>query len=194
MGSEMCIRDRAVPFRNYVAQARLGISEPEHENFFRQMLGDISEPTLPYGLQDVQGDARGISEVSLPLPAALSRRLRAQARQLGVSAASLFHMGWAQVLAVLAGKEQVVFGTVLMGRMQGSHDTDRALGIFINTLPFRVDVDAQDLRTGVKATHARLTTLLRHEHAPLALAQRCSGVVAPTPLFSALLNLSLIHI
>ncbi|SFP36146.1 non-ribosomal peptide synthetase [Pseudomonas sp. NFPP28] len=179
---------QAVPFRNYVAQARLGISEQAHEHFFRQMLGDISEPTLPFGLSDVQGDARGITEAHLALPAALSQRLRAQARQLGVSAASLFHLAWAQVLGVLAGKEQVVFGTVLMGRMQGSHDTDRALGIFINTLPFRVDVGREDVRTGVKATHARLTTLLRHEHAPLALAQRCSGVVAPTPLFSALLN------
>ncbi len=107
---------------------------------------------------------------------------------MGVSAASLFHLGWAQVLGALAGKQQVVFGTVLMGRMQGSHDTDRALGIFINTLPFRVDVDGQDVRAGVKATHGRLTTLLRHEHAALALAQRCSGVTAPTPLFSALLN------
>ncbi len=179
---------QAVPFRNYVAQARLGISEQEHEGFFRQMLGDISEPTLPFGLHDVQGDARGIAEAHLALPSALSQRLRAQARQLGVSAASLFHLGWAQVLGVLAGKEQVVFGTVLMGRLQGSHDTDRALGIFINTLPFRVDVGAEAVRDGVKATHARLTTLLRHEHAPLALAQRCSGVVAPTPLFSALLN------
>ncbi len=179
---------QAVPFRNYVAQARLGISEQEHESFFRQMLGDISEPTLPFGLQDVQGDARGILEVSVPLPAELGQRLRAQARQLSVSAASLFHMGWAQVLGALSGKQHVVFGTVLMGRMQGSHGTDRALGIFINTLPFRVDVDGQDVRSGVKATHTRLTTLLRHEHAPLALAQRCSGVVAPTPLFSALLN------
>jgi arthrofactin-type cyclic lipopeptide synthetase C len=179
---------QAVPFRNYVAQARLGTREQEHESFFRQMLGDISEPTLPFGLHDVQGDARGIAEVHLALAPALSQRLRAQARQLGVSAASLFHMGWAQVLGVLSGKEQVVFGTVLMGRLQGSHDTDRALGIFINTLPFRVDVGSEGVRAGVKATHARLTTLLRHEHAPLALAQRCSGVVAPTPLFSALLN------
>ncbi|MBS7842014.1 amino acid adenylation domain-containing protein [Pseudomonas fluorescens] len=179
---------QAVPFRNYVAQARLGTREEEHESFFRQMLGDISESTLPFGLHDVQGDARGIAEVHLALAPALSQRLRVRARQLGVSAASLFHMGWAQVLGVLSGKEQVVFGTVLMGRLQGSHDTDRALGIFINTLPFRVDVGNEGVRAGVKATHARLTTLLRHEHAPLALAQRCSGVVAPTPLFSALLN------
>jgi arthrofactin-type cyclic lipopeptide synthetase C len=179
---------RPVPFRNYVAQARLGISEAEHEVFFRDMLADIAEPTLPYGLQDVQGDGLGIAELSLPVNPLLGQRLRAQARQLGVSVASLFHLGWAQVLAVLTGKQNVVFGTVLMGRMQGAEATERALGIFINTLPLRVDVDAQGVRAAVEATHKRLTTLMRHEHAPLALAQRCSGVVAPTPLFSALLN------
>ena len=177
-----------VPFRNYVAQARLGVSEAEHEAFFREMLSDIDEPTLPYGLQDVQGDGSGIAELSQPIEALLGQRLRTQARQLGVSAASLFHLGWAQVLAALTGKEQVVFGTVLMGRMQGAEAVDRALGIFINTLPLRVNVDSTDVRAAVNATHERLTTLMRHEYAPLALAQRCSNVVAPTPLFSTLLN------
>ncbi|WP_421556644.1 amino acid adenylation domain-containing protein [Pseudomonas kitaguniensis] len=177
-----------MPYRNYVAQARLGVSEAEHERFFCEMLGDVDEPTLPFGLQDVRGDGSAIQAHSLRLDANLNRRLRAQARLLGVSTASLFHLAWGQVLAATAGRHSVVFGTVLVGRLQGGEGADRALGVFINTLPLRLDIDEQGARAAVRATHARLTALLGHEHASLALAQRCSGVAAPAPLFSSMLN------
>ncbi|KPZ03014.1 Amino acid adenylation, partial [Pseudomonas syringae pv. aptata] len=108
-----------VPYRNYVAQARLGVSQADHEAFFRDMLGDIDEPTLPFGLQDVQGEGRDIEEASLALAPQMSLRLRTQARQQGVSAASLVHLAWAQVLGKVSNRQDVVFGTVLMGRMQG---------------------------------------------------------------------------
>ena len=177
-----------MPYRNYVAQARLGVSEQEHEGFFRDMLGDIDEPTLPFGLQDVRGDGSAIQEHSLHLDSDLNRRLRAQARLLGVSTASVFHLAWGQVLAATSARHSVVFGTVLVGRMGGGAGADRALGVFINTLPLRLDIDAQGVRAAVRATHARLTALLGHEHASLALAQRCSAVAAPAPLFSSMLN------
>ncbi|RMT41056.1 Amino acid adenylation, partial [Pseudomonas syringae pv. solidagae] len=178
----------AVPYRNYVAQARLGVSQEEHEVFFRDMLGNVDEPTLPFGLQQVHGDGRDIEEARLTVDADLSRRVRSQALQLGVSAASVVHLAWARLLSQVSGRDDVVFGTVLMGRMQGGEGADRALGMFINTLPLRVELGNLDVRDGVKATHRRLTGLLGHEHASLALAQRCSGVAAPAPLFSALLN------
>ncbi|MCK0546129.1 AMP-binding protein, partial [Pseudomonas syringae pv. aptata] len=176
------------PYRNYVAQARLGVSIESHEAFFRDLLGDIDEPTLPFDLHDVQGDGSELEEVRQEVEAELAGSLRQQAQSLGVSAASLYHLVWAQVLGKVTGKDEVVFGTVLMGRMQGGDGADRSLGMFINTLPLRVELGSQGVRDGVKQTHDRLTALLGHEHASLVLAQRCSGVQAPTPLFSALLN------
>ena len=177
-----------LPFRNLVAQARMGVSQEEHESFFRHMLGDVDEPTAPFGLLDVQGDGTGIEEARLVLDDDLARRLRANARRLGVSAASLCHLAWAQVLAKVSGREDVVFGTVLFGRMQGGEGADRVMGLFINTLPLRIDISKQSVEAGVRQTHALLADLLRHEQASLALAQRCSAVPAPAPLFSALLN------
>ncbi len=178
----------ALPFRNFVAQARFGVRRVEHEAFFTQMLGDVEEPTLPFGLRDVQGNGSQVNEARREVDPRLAQRIRRQARRLGVSAASVMHLAWARVLACVSGRQNVVFGTVLFGRMHGGQGADRALGLFINTLPIRIDVDTQGVGQSVQATHALLTRLLYHEHASLALAQRCSGVPAPLPLFSALLN------
>jgi amino acid adenylation domain-containing protein len=153
------------------------------------MLGDIDEPTLPFGLSEVTGnEARAILQSGRLLSADLNQRLRAQARRLGVSLASLCHLAWGQVLARSSGRESVVFGTVLLGRMHAGAGAERALGLFINTLPLRLDLDEVAVETSVRRTHERLAELLQHEHASLALAQRCSGIAAPAPLFSALLN------
>ena len=177
-----------LPFRNFVAQARLGISREEHEAYFRKLLGDVDEPTAPFGLTDVRGDGGGIVAASRVLDVSLARRLRERARVLGVSAASVCHVAWAQVLARVSGREDVVFGTVLFGRMQSGSGADRVLGLFINTLPVRIRIGEETAEVSVRHTHEQLAQLLRHEHASLALAQRCSAVAAPAPLFSALLN------
>ncbi|EEC34276.1 non-ribosomal peptide synthetase [Burkholderia pseudomallei 576] len=176
------------PFRNFVAQARLGVSEADHEAYFRAKLGDIDEPTAPFGLLSVQGDGREIAEAARRLKPELSGALRGHARRLGVSAASMMHVAWGLVLSRTTGRQDVVFGTVLFGRMQGGAQSDRSLGLFINTLPVRMRVAQTGVETSVKETHAQLAELMRHEHAPLVLAQRCSGVPAQTPLFTSLLN------
>lgn len=179
---------KPLPFRNFVAQARLGVSTEEHEAFFRECLGDVDEPTAPFGLVDVRGDGSDIEEVRLLLEPELARELRQQAQRYGVSTASLFHLAWALVLGKTTGQNDVVFGTVLFGRMQGVEGAERALGIFINTLPVRIRLGAHGVVQCLRHTHEVLTELLHHEHASLALAQRCSGLPGGTPLFSSLLN------
>ncbi|PPV02700.1 condensation domain-containing protein, partial [Xanthomonas bromi] len=178
----------SIPYRNYVAQARLDGRQAERDAFFQQLLGDVDTPTLPYGLHDIHGDGRPAAQAVHVLDVDLCARLRRGAGQLGVTPSSLYHLAWAQVLGQVSAREDVVFGTVLLGRMQAGLGADRAIGMFINTLPLRVRLTTQTVREAVQAVHAQLSALLVHEHAALSQAQRCSGVAPPLPLFTALLN------
>ncbi|OCQ51248.1 Tyrocidine synthase 3 [Photorhabdus australis subsp. thailandensis] len=176
------------PFRNLVAQARLGKSQEEHTRFFTEMLAEVDEPTLPFGLAEVHRDGSQMREFHQMLAPELNDRLRSQARHLGVSLAALCHLAWAQVLSHTSGQEKVVFGTVLFGRMTAGEGADNGMGLFMNTLPLRLDIDDTPVQDSVHEVHLRLAGLLEHEHASLALAQRCSGIASGTLLFSALFN------
>src|SRR3984885_14736815 len=83
-----------VPFREYVARARLGVPREEHERFFAALLGDVTEPTVPYGLADVHGDGSTAVRAGMAVPAELAGRVRDRARNAARPAATIFRLGW----------------------------------------------------------------------------------------------------
>src|SRR3569833_2721023 len=178
----------AIPYRNHVVQALAHTRAQDAEAFFRRKLGDVEESTAPYELLDVHGDGSRIEEARQELAVSLSQRVRTQARRCGVSAATLFHAAWALVVSHTSGREDVVLGTVLLGRLQGSAGAQRILGMFINTLPLRLRLTGVTAQGLVEQTQRELVELLGYEQASLAMAQRCSAVAATAPLFTTLLN------
>ncbi len=92
------------------------------------MLRGVDEPTAPFGILDVRGDGSGIDETRSVLDSSLAARVREQARRFGVAPSSVFHLAWALVLSKVSARDDVVFGTVLFGRMHGGAERIEPLG------------------------------------------------------------------
>lgn len=174
-------------YREHVAQSLASASDHERDAFFRSKLGDVEEPTAPFNVLDIRPNSIR-AEARASLDGKLSNALRAQARRLGVSTATLFHAAWSLVVGRTSARTDVVFGSVLLGRMHHSTAGKPGPGMFVNTLPLRMKLQGVTAEELVRRTQRELIELLAHEQTSLAAAQRCSGIVGSAPLFTSLLN------
>lgn len=177
-----------VPYRDHVAHTLVWSQLDSGEAYFRDKLRGIDEPTAPFGLLDVHRSAASLREASHVVEYGLALKIRMQARLHGVSSATFFHACWALVVAHTSGRDDIVFGTLLTGRMAGNSGVQRSLGIYINTLPVRLDLQRIAAGDLLSQMHRELSELLGHEHASLATAQRCSDITGARPLFTSVLN------
>ena len=180
-----------VPFREFVAEARLSIRSSEDEPFFRRLLDGVVGPTTPFGMQETLGDGSDSREARGEIEEDLAWKIKKAARHHGVRTTRLFHLAWAQVLARVSGSQDVIFGTMLSGRSRPRSRGESPIpmmGPAMNTLPVRIEIGDQDVESSLQNIHALLNELQDHKHVSVTLVRRCSIIAAPTPLFSALFN------
>ncbi|AOT10868.1 non-ribosomal peptide synthetase [Pseudoalteromonas luteoviolacea] len=176
------------PYRNFIAYTANQFETKQAEAHFKSILGDVESSTAPFDLTDIRSNGADMEELIELVPHDIAQQVRTLAKQLKLSPASLFHAAYSLVLAACSNKQDVVFGSVMSGRLQGLAGTESMLGVFINTLPVRAQLNSKSVLDFVSDIQSYLQALLPFEQTPLAVAQSCSGVPDNSPLFSAMLN------
>jgi amino acid adenylation domain-containing protein/non-ribosomal peptide synthase protein (TIGR01720 family) len=182
--------DAPVPYGGYIAWLReqdLG----EAEAFWRRTLRGVTRATpLPLRPAETAHDGPGAHQQQLRVRASARQTaaLKAWARARRVTLNTLLQAVWALLVRRLSGETDVLFGGVVSGRPPSLPGSERAVGLFINTLPVRVQVpDEGDLGEWLAALQAQQAAQRQYEYVPLVRIKTWSEVPPEAPLFETLL-------
>ncbi|WP_394831236.1 non-ribosomal peptide synthase/polyketide synthase [Pendulispora rubella] len=163
------------PYRDYIAW--LEQQDPrEARAFWAERLRGFSEPTSLRLPSPPAGEGSPY-EVEVRLPAETARALHTVARQRRVTLNTLVQGAWAILLSRYGGTNDVLFGATVAGRPADLDGVESMVGLFINTLPVRVRVEADDaLLPWLEELQALQAEMRQYEHTPLIEVQAASEV------------------
>jgi amino acid adenylation domain-containing protein/non-ribosomal peptide synthase protein (TIGR01720 family) len=176
------------PYRDYIAWLK---AQPmaAAEAYWRERLAGIAAPTpLAFGrLESVATSSTNAIDL-YHLPQGTTAALRNFAKQHRLTLNTLLQGAWALLLSRYSGQPSVVFGATVSGRPATLAGVETMTGLFINTLPMRVDVEPD---TGVvpwlQGLLEQNASLRQFEFTPLVQVQGWSQIPRGQPLFESLL-------
>jgi amino acid adenylation domain-containing protein/non-ribosomal peptide synthase protein (TIGR01720 family) len=180
------------PYLNYINWLRQ--QDPtESEAFWRRSLAGFSTPTpliLDRAQNDLPDPTNVYGEQRAHLSLAATSSLKAFARSHHLTLNTLLQGAWALLLNRYSGTRDVVFGTAVSGRPVTMPGAQTMVGIFINTLPVRVQVPSDgSLSSWLQELQVKQSELQKHEHTALAQIQGWGEVPRGMPLFESVLIL-----
>ncbi|MGW2173783.1 amino acid adenylation domain-containing protein [Streptomyces sp. NPDC001705] len=146
------------------------------EDAWRQALAGVDGATR-LAPATAGGAVERPGRISVGLGAEFSERLRAFAREQGVTLTTVFQTAWGLILGRLTGRSDVVFGCPVSGRPAEVGAVESMIGQLGTTIPVRVrhhqDQSTRDLLAEV---HAESVRLAEHHYIGLPGIQRLAGV------------------
>lgn len=172
-GADAAALPRVTPYRDYLAWLARQDQDAD-EAAWRSALAGLEGPTR---IAPDAGHATGEPRtVSVDLSEELTAGLTALARGRGITLNTVVSGAWGILLGALTGRDDVVFGTTVSGRPPELAGVDAMIGLFINTVPVRVRLRADE---PVVELLGRLqqeqSELLDHQHVSLSAIQRLAG-------------------
>jgi amino acid adenylation domain-containing protein/thioester reductase-like protein len=186
--SEQLTRERPRPYRDYIAWLKKAGGDAAA--FWKKRLQGFLAPT-PFGVDRTSGDPTlqetvyDLRETQLSWETTAALQSLAQRRHLTLS--TLVQGAWALLLSRYSGDDDVVFGVTVSGRPPGLPGVGAMVGLFINTIPVRVQVSTEtSLLSWLEQLQAQQVECEPYIYSPLVDIQGWSDVPRRLPLFESL--------
>jgi amino acid adenylation domain-containing protein/non-ribosomal peptide synthase protein (TIGR01720 family) len=156
------------------------------ELYWRECLAGFTSP-LPMRRDRATPRHDSFHTATLILSTAFTTELQAFARQQRFTLNTLVQTAWAIWLSRWSGMIDVVFGTTVSGRPAQLPNVEKMVGLFINTLPLRVQLNPSQTRCAT--LHQVQTQQVNHsqyEFSSLHQIQSWSDVLAGRSLFDSI--------
>ncbi|WP_369027643.1 amino acid adenylation domain-containing protein [Nocardia farcinica] len=162
----------APSYRDYLAWLRRQDADAAKTAWARE-LSDVTAPTRVSRGVPAAATAEEVAE----LTATEVDALRRVAADTAVTVNTALAAAWAMTLRVHAGETDVLFGTAVSGRPPELPDVDRALGMYLNTIPVRAQLDpAAPIARLLAELQAQQARMLDHHHIGLPEIHRAAGL------------------
>jgi amino acid adenylation domain-containing protein len=156
--------------------------------FWRGALAGFDEPTpLPYDGTGRGGDGSVSSREIDWIPPAEVEALSTLARRNQLTLNTVFQGAWGALLARTAGRDDVIFGSVVSGRPGEVEGIESMVGFFINVLPVRVRVGNEAVGPALAHLQAGQVEQRDFEYCPLESIQAWMGLPRGSRLMESLL-------
>ncbi len=157
------------------------------ETFWRQVLSGIQAPTPLISPNLDKPHPVEYDEQQVKLSQTTTAALQFLARQHQLTLSTLVQGAWAILLSRYSREEDVIYGSTVSGRPADLAGAESMVGLFINTLPVRVNVDANTaLLPWLEQLQAQLVEMRQYEYSPLVEIQGWSEVPRGLPLFESI--------
>ncbi|MGW4226950.1 amino acid adenylation domain-containing protein [Streptomyces bauhiniae] len=160
--------------RTYVALERGSLADDEHRAFWADLLEDSTFTALPRTRQEAESEVFPVVFHEVEFARGLSDRIVALANQLSVPVKNVLMAAHAKVLSLVSGEPDVMVGYEHSGRPE-AEDATRAIGLFLNTVPFRVDAAEGTWEELIRQVYRSETDLLPARRYPMAQMKRDIG-------------------
>lgn len=177
----------AQPYQSYIAWLqRQDLNKAER--FWRTYLQGVTALTLPGESVKNAQEAPVYARCQLHLPSSLLDALQTLLQRYHLTVNTVVCGAWALLLSRYSGESDVVFGTAVSGRPPELPGVEAMVGMFINTLPVRMQVvEEQSILSWLQELQQQQAELRQYEYSPLVQIQKWSGIPRETPLFENIL-------